>query len=82
VVVVLPASMWAIRPIFLIRPSGIVRAKFDYLCSPNFIYRGSVTLPLPPVMSKGFVSLGHPVGVFSFLNCRTPVVKSIQQFPG
>src|SRR5262249_56104865 len=35
---------------------------------------------LPPVMCKGAIRLGHPMGIFLFLNCRAPIIGRIDKF--
>src|SRR5579884_1405494 len=70
VVVVLPASMWAMMPIFLILSSPTVRA-----IKSNFAAKF-----LPPVVREGSVGLGHAVYVVLFLNRSAAHVGGVVQF--
>src|SRR5437016_8145907 len=102
VVVVLPASMWAMMPIFLQRSSGTCR-ETDFFFSSlrdscSFVTEPVKSLPfsisnsicvancvatrqsLPPIMGEGFVSFGHAVHIFLFLDRRAAIVGRIQQF--
>src|SRR3990170_809844 len=73
VVVVFPASMWAMIPIFRVFSSCVVIAT----SSSSFpASRGS-----PAVMREGLVGLGHLVRVFLLLDRHPPVVVGIQDFP-
>src|SRR5579863_782363 len=89
VVVVLPASMWAIMPMFLHRSNGTVLDTAFFLSS----FRSSCSLAtepvksvslvlfeLPPIMREGLVGLGHAVNVFLLLYSGAFAVCGVQQF--
>src|SRR5512135_2449030 len=59
VVVVLPASMWALIPMFLVRSNGYCLG----ICSCS-----SPSDPSPLEMGEGLVGLGHLVRVFLLLH--------------
>src|SRR5918998_5945157 len=71
VVVVLPASMCAMIPIFLTRRSGVFLAT-DTAISPS----------LPSVMCECPVSLGHPVRIFPALYARANVILGVKNLTG
>src|SRR5215469_4142611 len=79
VVVVLPASMCAMMPIFLQRSNGTVLATA--FCSS---FWGSENQPsrywLPPVMCKRLVGFRHAVNVFLLLDRGAAVVGGVEQF--
>src|SRR5271155_1801505 len=88
VVVVLPASMWAMMPMFLHRSNGTVLDTAFFLssfrsCSLATEPVKSVTLillVLPPIMCEGFIGLGHAVNVFFLLDRCAFAVCGVQQF--
>src|SRR5579884_2799017 len=68
VVVVLPASMCAMMPMLRVSSMGTVRA--------------TVVAPLPPVMGKGAVGLGHAVHILALLDGPAAVVGRVHQLVG
>src|SRR5271156_1658678 len=68
--VVLPASMWAMMPMFRVRDRGICRVVANL--SPQ----------LPAVVGKSLVRFRHLVSVFFFLNRCALVFKGGRQFGG
>src|SRR5271169_5920353 len=89
VVVVLPASMCAMMPMFLHRSNGTVLDTAFFLSS----FRSSCSLAtepvksvflilfaLPPIVREGFVGLGHAVNVFFLLDGCAFSVGGVQQF--
>src|ERR1700732_4548861 len=94
VVVVLPASMWAMMPMFLHRSNGTVLDTAFFLSSfCDSCFRSScsfVTEPvksqssigqkLPAIVRKGLVGFRHAMNVFLFLYGCAAVVASIEQF--
>ena len=71
VVVVLPASMWAMMPIL----RTFLSCSFSGLSHSLFLL-------LPLVVGKGFVGFGHAVGVVFFLDGRSLVVETVGEFSG
>src|SRR4028119_1887449 len=71
VVVVLPASMWAMMPMFLTRLSGVFLATETAIISLS-----------PPIVRECPVGLGHPVRVFPPLDARPDVVLCVQDLTG
>src|SRR5437763_12876491 len=69
VVVVLPASIWAMMPILRQRSNGTVRGILS-------LYS------LPPIMREGLVGFRHAVDVFFLLHGRALAVGGIEQFVG
>src|SRR5918995_2404348 len=72
VVVVLPASMWAMIPMFRTRSSAIaccVTATETFLS------------PLPAVVREGLVGLRHPVDVVLLLECAALLVERVEDLP-
>src|SRR5262249_47510215 len=77
--------MCAMMPILRVFSSGTVlaislyhrkkRRRFNSLLFLLYFYSC-----LPPVMCKGAIRLGHPMGIFLFLNCRTPIIGRIDKF--
>src|SRR5260370_32371337 len=67
VVVVLPASMWAMMPMFRIFSIGTVRAI-------------STAYRLPPVVREGFIRLRHSVHIVLLLNRSAAHVRGVVQF--
>src|SRR5271170_4563667 len=65
--VVLPASMCAMMPMFLVLAKGTTRVVNS---SPH----------LPAIVCKSLVGFSHFMGVFLLLNCRSLVFESICQF--
>src|SRR5579872_1313432 len=88
VVVVLPASMWAMMPMFLHRSNGTVLDTAFFLSS--FLSCSLATEPvksltlilffLPPIVREGLIGLGHAVNVFFLLDGRAFSVGGVQQF--
>src|SRR5437899_10525371 len=105
VVVVLPASMWAMMPMFLQRSNGtcldtaFFRSSFRDSCSlttepvkalpfsiflsipkeTRLLHQLITKIPLPAIVRKGFVSLGHTMDVFFFLNRRAAAIGGVEQ---
>src|SRR3954454_14742053 len=95
VVVVLPASMWAMIPMLRVLASwALVSAMsllilLQYTCGMSVRgCRGSPDLPLaagaagpalPAVVREGLVRLGHLVGVLAALDCLSETVARIEQ---
>src|SRR5437667_4310676 len=75
VVVVLPASMWAMMPIFLQRCNGTSLATL-YLPSGAQIFRSQ----LPPIVRERLVRFCHAVNIFLLLDRSTLTVGRVQQF--
>src|ERR1700674_6132484 len=71
VVVVLPASMWAMMPMFLQRSNGTV------LGTAFYSFRAPI---LPPVMREGLIGLGHAMYIFFLLDGGAFSVGGVQQF--
>src|SRR3954451_17603331 len=95
VVVVLPASMWAMIPMLRVLASWALVSAMSLLlllqstCGMSVRgCRGSPDLPLaagaagpalPAVVREGLVRLGHLVGVLAALDCRSETVARIEQ---
>src|SRR5437660_6786722 len=86
VVVVFPASMCAMMPIFLQRSNGTVLATV-FLYSSFWALKISTcrdaacrVSPLPPVMGERLVRFGHTVNVFFLLDRRALAVGGVEQF--
>ncbi len=86
---VLPASMWAIMPMFLLRSNGTVLDTAFFLSS----FRSSCSLAtetvksvslilfvLPAIVRESLISLRHAVNVFLLLYGCAFAVRGIQQF--
>src|SRR5579864_5495428 len=73
VVVVLPASMWAMMPMLRYRSRGVVRGMGEL--------RRARTWALPAVVREGLVRVGHTMGVLPLLHGGAAVVRGIEQFP-
>src|ERR1700741_346149 len=71
VVVVLPASMWAMMPILRVRSSGVVRAAMEELDGL-----------LPAVVREGLVGLRHAVGVLTLLDGFAALVRGVDDLVG
>src|ERR1039458_8891896 len=88
VVVVLPASMWAMMPIFLQRSNGTCLGKiFSVSCyappsGRNVDLKISASRLLPAVVGKGLVGLGHAVHVFLLLDGGPAIIGGIEQLVG
>src|SRR6266853_12101 len=67
VVVVFPASMWAMMPMFRVLSSATVRA-----INPES--------SLPAIMGKSLVGLGHAMRVVFFLDRIAAIVRGVDQF--
>src|SRR5437899_2549846 len=93
VVVVLPASMWAMMPMFLQRSNGTVLGTI-WICSfwgslkSAFSVFGSSLLAcanseqhrLPAIVREGLVSFSHTVHVFFLFDGRAAIVGRVKQF--
>src|SRR5258708_6336229 len=87
VVVVLPASMWAMMPIFRVFSSEYCRSTSSFCFLSVYLHakRGtrlrppSSSDPLPAVMRERFVGLRHLVRVFPLLHGGAAVVGGVQQ---
>src|SRR5579863_4905115 len=79
VVVVLPASICAAMPMFLILSSGTV---LDIISSVTGRANPapSVLLLLPPVVRESLVGFGHAMDVVSLLDCASAKIGSVVQF--
>src|SRR4029453_5499072 len=73
VVVVFPASMCAMMPMFRVLSSGVVRGMRAPGAGPGL---------LPPVMGERLVGVGHAVGVFLLLHCLPALVGGVDQLVG
>src|SRR5262245_2878181 len=90
VVVVLPASMWAMTPMFRTRSSGILRAmarQFSFLESrpdpaPEARSRRPRCVDSPAVVRERLVRLGHPMGVLALLDRGTLALGCVHQLVG
>ena len=78
VVVVLPASIWAMIPMFLLRVRGTGLAT--RVSCPYFEKHRS--LKLPAIVSKCLIGFCHLEGIFFFLDGTPTVVEGIQQLVG
>src|ERR1700688_3983476 len=76
VVVVLPASMWAMMPMFLQRSNGTVLAT-----TLNSFWAPKINF-LPPVMPEGFFGFPHSVHIFFLLDRGALTRSGVQQFVG
>src|SRR3984957_906541 len=92
VVVVLPASMCAMIPMFRQRFRGVVRATI-YLSSASIRsrYRSiksktklstKKSFLLPTVVREGLISFGHTVNIFLLLHRRATAVGRIEELSG
>src|SRR6267143_1424857 len=87
VVVVLPASMWAMMPIFRVLSSEYCRStSSSAFFLSTYMRRGGPgcgpplrRIPLPAVMRERFVGLRHLVRVFPLLHGGAAVVGGVQQ---
>src|ERR1039458_7802395 len=96
VVVVLPASMCAMIPMFRQRFSGIVRATvsishsasekpcgvFKLVSTSSGQLLDPCSLALPAVMRERLVGLGHAMHIFLLLHRRAAPIGGVQQFGG
>src|SRR5262245_66412131 len=92
VVVVLPASMWAMMPMFLVRSNGYCESTglpFRQVSGQLLRRRGGPGISPPPeisslpaVMCERLVGLRHLVGIFSLLHCRPAIVRRVEQLVG
>src|SRR6266536_579375 len=87
VVVVFPASMWAMIPMLRVRESGNSRIASPPLAPPAFRSTAVFVIvicscPSPPVVGKGPVGLGHLVGVLLALDRGAGAVGGVQQLAG
>src|ERR671910_771724 len=72
VVVVLPASMWAMIPMFRTRSSAIACCVTATESFP----------PLPAIVREGLVGLRHPVDVVLLLECAALLVDRVEDLTG
>src|SRR6185503_2933652 len=90
VVVVLPASMWAMIPMFRVRASGYSRMTRGLLPPPvrltvsraacaTFTSLAAVATPLPPVVGERLVRFRHLVHVLASLDRRSLARRRVQQ---
>src|SRR5205823_7764567 len=92
VVVVLPASMCAMMPMFRVfsseycRSTAFLVSPVDRVLPPRSKEGGQAAAPLsvdvaplPAIMRERFVGLRHLVRVFPLLHCRAPVVGRVEQ---
>src|SRR2546426_430860 len=89
VVVVLPASMWAMMPMFRVLSSEYCRStSSSAFFLSSYMRRGGpaaplfVGFPLPAIMRERLVGLRHLVGVFPLLHGRAAVVGGVEQLGG
>src|SRR5438093_13599061 len=68
VVVVLPASMWALMPMLRYLSMGVVRGISYHV--------------LKPKMRKGFIGFGHPVHFLALFHRAAAAFRCFQQFSG
>src|SRR5580704_2172791 len=89
VVVVLPASIWAMMPMFRYRSRGVVRAikansagatrggrPQGKLCLGRGLFRC-----LPAVVREGLVCIGHAMRILPPLHRGTAIVGGVEQLP-
>ena len=83
-VVVFPASIWAMMPILRVLSKGTIlgialyREKKEADQPPPFLR--IFFLNLPSIMSKGAIRLRHTMSVFFFLYCGASIISRVQQF--
>src|SRR6185436_13856995 len=82
VVVVLPASMCAMMPMFRVRSSGVCRGIAELLSSLGSRLWALAGERLPAVMREGFVGLGHPVRVLALLHGAAAEIRRVEQLVG
>src|SRR5436190_23274246 len=73
VVVVFPASMWAMMPMLRVRLSGVWRGIANVPIPKNL---------LPAVVGERLVGFGHPVRVFALLHRAAAEVCRVEQLVG
>src|ERR1051325_7441990 len=85
-VVVLPASMWAMMPMFRVFSSEYCRSTSSPAFCLRYMRRGGrasaplcVGMPLPAIMRERLVGLRHLVRVFPLLHGRPAVVGGVEQ---
>src|ERR671923_583960 len=71
VVVVFPASMWAMIPMLRTRSSATA-------CSVIFVLKSSFLVRLPAVVREGLVGLRHPVDVVLALEGAALLVQGVE----
>src|SRR5919204_5656760 len=86
VVVVLPASMWAMMPMLRVFSSEYCRSTSSSAFCLLYTRRGGpvsaplfVGLPLPAIVRERLVGLGHLVRVFALLHGRAAIVGGVEQ---
>src|SRR5437016_2562178 len=78
VVVVFPASMWAMMPMFRTRSSSsILGTRVPVLVSVT-----AIATPSPPVVGERLVGLRHPVHVVLALVGAALLIRRVQDLPG
>src|SRR5882724_9514886 len=84
VVVVLPASMWAMMPMFLQRSNVMVLGTFLFFpWVPVYkVLKIFVALRLPAIVGKSLVGFRHAVHVFLLLDRPALAVGGVEQFVG
>src|SRR5690349_20918600 len=88
VVVVLPASMWAMMPKLRYLSIGVVRATGNPCLStgefvfPPVIERRLLSSVLPAVVREGLVGFCHTMSFFALLDGAAVVFRGFQQFGG
>src|ERR1035438_7914675 len=82
VVVVFPASMWAMMPMFLQRSNGtVLGTAFIYsFWGSNFVF--DLVILLPPVMRKRLVRFRHAMHIFLLLDGSAFAVGGVEQLVG
>src|SRR5919109_2289285 len=72
-------------PMLRVLSNGTVLAIFSLIAekkeagsTASFLHQ-AYSLNLPPIMRKGSIGLGHPVGIFLFLYRRAPAIGRINQ---
>src|ERR1017187_1395519 len=82
VVVVLPASMCAMMPMFLQRSNGTVlgTASIYSFWGSDFVF--DLVILLPPVVRKGLVRFRHAMHIFLLLDGSAFAVGGIEQLVG
>src|SRR5271170_4830682 len=89
VVVVFPASMCALMPMFRYRSMGVVLATF-FCCRcmqeghryPDALAAVSISLGLEPEVREGLVRLGHAMDFLAFLYRATASFGRLEQLRG
>src|SRR5215469_3075212 len=89
VVVVLPASIWAMMPIFRYRSRGVVRAikatppgakRGEGRQGKSRFVRGGC-VGLPTVVREGLVGIGHTMRILPPLHRSAAIARGVEQLP-